>query len=116
MQRSVSVLLLVICLLACSSAGVAQSMALEPATEFTTSVAGPQAVALGDIDKDLALDAVVVGGGTSAWYAGYRGTGTGSFADEIAKGYLSVSPSDVVVGDFNNDGRLDIAGLNVGCG
>lgn len=83
--------------------------------QFNTSpYESPRAVALGDMDKDAKLDAVIVSD-LLADYACFKGLGDGTFGSKIASGDLYLSPSDLVVGDFNGDGALDIAAINSAC-
>ncbi len=78
------------------------------------SVASPRAVELADLSGDEILDAVTVGL-APARYAAYAGAGDGSFDEELANGALYLQPTDLVVGDFDEDGILDIAGINNAC-
>jgi hypothetical protein len=95
-------------------AGAGEALVLSAPANLTTTVDGPQAVELGDIDKDGKLDAVVLGK-TSARWACYRGNGDGTFGTEIASGTLYLQPTDMVLADFDGDGLLDIAAINNAC-
>jgi hypothetical protein len=103
-------------LLACFllSSSDAAAWNLSSPEDLPTTVSGPQAVELGDLDGDGRLDAVVVGK-TSALYACYRGNGDGTFGEEIAVGSLYLQPTDLVLADFDGDGLLDIAAINNAC-
>ncbi len=76
--------------------------------------ADPRAVALGRIDGDAFLDAVVVSRSLATFQV-LPGRGDGSFAQKSASGSLYLSPTDLVLGDFNGDGVPDIAGINSAC-
>ena len=78
------------------------------------AIATPRAVELADLDGDGTLDAVTVGL-SPARYAAYEGRGDGSFGVELANGSLYLQPTDLVVGDFDGDGILDVAGINNAC-
>lgn len=91
-----------------------ETLMVSAPTDLSTTVQGPQAVELGDIDKDGKLDAVVLGK-TSATFACYRGNGDGTFGEEIASGSLYLQPTDMVLADFDGDGLLDIAAINNAC-
>ena len=95
-------------------AGAEDPLRLSAPVNLTTTVQGPQAVELGDIDKDGKLDAVVLGK-TSATFACYRGNGDGTFGDVIASGDLFLQPTDLVLADFDGDELLDIAAINNAC-
>ncbi len=84
--------------------------ALESETSFPAN-----AVELADVDADGVLDAVVVGSSPTARFACYTGSGDGTFGAELTSGYLYLQPTDLVTGDFNGDGILDIAGINNAC-
>jgi hypothetical protein len=81
-------------------------------TYSTGSDSLPNSVAIGDFNNDNRLDIVVANVGTDnvGIFIGY---GNGTFFDMIlySTGILS-GPVSVVVGDFNNDGRLDVAVAN----
>jgi predicted nucleotidyltransferase len=80
----------------------------------TGSSSSPCSVAIGDFNNDIQLDIVVanVGSGNLGIFIGY---GDGTFAIMIPYSTGSLSgPTSVVVGDFNKDGRLDLAVANSG--
>ena len=76
----------------------------------------PRGVTLAEVAGDANLDAVVVGGVTPGRFAVYPGAGDGSFRSASASGDLDRSTIDVVTGDFNGDGAIDIAAANSACG
>lgn len=85
------------------------------ATSFTTETAPSQAIALGDLNGDGALDLITAGEGFSDGYTTIRlGSGSGTFGS--ATSYVSESwlSRTISLGDLNSDGTLDIvtAGLN----
>jgi hypothetical protein len=71
----------------------------------------PQAEAVGDFNGDGKLDVAVVGGGTASGMASVAlGNGDGTFT--LANGSPISAGKEldgVVVGDFNGDGKLDLA-------
>jgi hypothetical protein len=90
-------------------------------TDFGTG-SGPYSVAVGDFNGDGNLDLAVTNSGDS--FAGepiidprtvsiLLGTGTGSFGAKTDFGTDSL-PVSVAVGDFNGDGKLDLAVANLG--
>lgn len=110
---------LLLTLLSCSCLGVTAPIALasELVLEGPLNVAvsdGPHAVELAPVNADEALDAVVVAK-RSATYGCYDGNGDGTFGEAVATGPLYLEPTDLVVGDFDGDGLLDIGGINSAC-
>jgi len=72
-------------------------------------------MAVGDLDGDGDADLVTA---TGSEIRVRLGNGTGGF-DAPANGVAypaGINPTDVVLGDFNNDGKLDIAAANYGSG
>ena len=76
---------------------------------FTGRASGPMSVDVGDFNRDSHLDVVVVNEGTEnvGLFLGY---GNGSFAKQrtFSTGNSS-RPTSIIVADFNNDQRIDIA-------
>src|SRR6187455_1510777 len=88
-------------------------------TDFNTG-ANPRSVAVGDVSGDGKIDLVTANAGGDVSIL--RGNGSGGFAapDSIPlpdqyestwgfAGYVAQSPNSVAVGDFNGDGKLDLA-------
>ena len=103
------------CVVAVAPAAAGGAVRLAAPVRFTTSISGPQAVALVDADRDARLDAAVVGGTVPGFFACYHGNGDGSFAGIIDQGALDRSSLDLVIGDFNGDGVPDAAAVNNAC-
>jgi hypothetical protein len=86
---------------------------------FTSGYQSPQtfaasAIAVGDFNGDGKLDLVVVGGGTtSSNVTILSGNGDGTFTVG-ATASAGANPTSVAVGDFNGDGKLDLAIGNQG--
>jgi hypothetical protein len=74
----------------------------------------PYGVTIGDFNNDHILDIIVVNAGTSDVLL-LQGYGNGTFGNETsyALGYMA-DPYAVAVGDFSNDGLLDIAVADYG--
>lgn len=74
----------------------------------------PRAVAAGDWDGDAALD-LVVANYSSNTVSLLLGNGDGTFRPADPQDYaVGVNPANLIPGDFNGDGYLDLAVLNVG--
>ena len=72
----------------------------------------PSSIAVGDFDNDSRLDIVVANKGTDNVGVLF-GYGNGTFSDQITlSSGVGSQPTSVTVGDFNNDGRPDIAVAN----
>jgi len=87
-----------------------------PATTPTVTVgSSPMAIAAGDFDRDGILDLAVANSG-SGNVSILLGNGNGTFqpAANFGIAVTSPTPSGIVVGDFNRDGRLDLAVTNSG--
>ena len=81
----------------------------DPTVDFATGTA-PSSVALGDVDRDGALD-LVVANSTTNNVSVLLGDGAGSFgaATNFATG---TAPSSVALGDVDRDGALDLVVAN----
>jgi hypothetical protein len=80
--------------------------ALTPHVELPTGVA-PNAIAIGDVNKDGKQDLVVATEGTTT-VTELFGDGTGAFNGRTELN-VGIFPSDVALADLSGDGRLDIA-------
>ena len=74
--------------------------------------AGPQAVAIGDFNRNGRPDLAVANTGSNT-VALLLGNGDGTFQATVTLG-AGVSPSSVAPGDFNGDGQPDLAIANTG--
>jgi hypothetical protein len=75
--------------------------------------AAPVSLALLDVNGDGILDAVVASQDDNALYLhvgqGAGGVGNGTFGATVLLATLGFSPTGIAVGDFNEDGLLDLA-------
>ena len=76
--------------------------------------ASPGVVAVGDFNADGRLDLAVVRGGPGGTVAILLGQGDGTFQAAPNVEAVFFRPGNVTVGDFNADGRLDLAVANAG--
>ncbi|CAF1459499.1 unnamed protein product, partial [Adineta ricciae] len=81
---------------------------------FSTMKSRPIYIGAGDFNNDNRLDIVVVNYGTNS-ISIYLNVNNGTFSDEVNywMGYDSI-PYSLVVGDFNQDKKLDVAVANYG--
>ena len=71
-------------------------------------------IAAGDFNGDGNLDVVVIGNGASSGLVQvFTGDGAGNFSAGVAFA-VALNPNGVTAGDFNGDGRDDIAGGELG--
>jgi hypothetical protein len=77
----------------------------------TSTATKPEGVALGDFNKDGKLDVATANAGVAqVWVVAGNGDGTfAATANKLNTGATSSYPIRVVAGDFNKDGRDDIA-------
>src|SRR5580704_1293827 len=82
----------------------------QPASEYSSGN-NPGAMAVGDFNGDNKLDVAVTNGGTTdvplSGISLLLGNGDGTF--QPAANYASEDTNSMVVGDFNGDGRVDLA-------
>ena len=96
-----------------SAAVVAGTLAPSSGSPFTTGTQ-PIFPAIGDFNEDGHLDVVIANsGGNNVTLL--LGNGTGGFTPATASPFTAgTGPRAIAVGDFNNDGHLDIAVANNG--
>jgi hypothetical protein len=75
----------------------------------TTVGAYPRAAAIGDLNGDSKPDVVIAGGYANGWVSVLLGDGAGNFAPALNQATGQGSASGVVLGDFNGDGKRDVA-------
>ena len=78
-----------------------------PASTPSGGLGSPGLIAVADLNGDGVLD-VVVPGGNSGLVSLFPGTASGTLGPGAAF-FTSVAPTQAVVGDFDHDGRADIA-------
>ena len=92
-------------------------LTFQPAVSYATSGSFNTSVAVGDFDRDGKQDLAVTNFNDNA-VSVYLGNGDGTFrarvAWQVAAG--SPGPTSVVVGDFNGDGKQDLATANLVAG
>jgi uncharacterized membrane protein len=78
---------------------------------FSTLSTGsyPRQVATADLDGDGKLDLVVLNSYSGNPYNVFLGAGDGTFTAQPAPASLQNSPAAFAMGDFNGDGKLDLA-------
>ena len=95
-----------------SATAIAQSIpSFAPPVTFPAP--GTSAIALGDMNGDGKLDAVTANGATSGSHgvSVLLSNGDGSFQPAV-NFVTNTDPTRIVIGDFNNDGKLDVAAAN----
>src|SRR5262249_31254777 len=75
----------------------------------TTVGAYPRAAAIGDLNGDGKPDIVIVGGYANGWVSVLLGDGTGKFGAALDQPTGQGRATDVALGDFNGDGKRDVA-------
>src|SRR5208283_737119 len=84
-----------------------------PGSPFTVG-SGPQSVAVGDFNGDGKLDLAIANRGSNTVTV-LLGNGTGGFKAAPGSPFpAGTQPYSVAVGDFNGDGKLDLAIANAG--
>ncbi len=83
----------------------------QPAVNYSTSLS-TRSVTIADFDGDTVPDLMTAHPGSNALNL-LRGNGDGTFRDaEVVSLGAGVSPTAMTVGDFNRDGRTDVATAN----
>jgi hypothetical protein len=84
---------------------------LLPRTDFDLGLV-PESLALGDIDGDGKIDVAVAANSPFAAFAVMLGNGDGTFGPPHYAGSSTTIFHGIALGDFNRDGRLDVAVLD----
>jgi len=86
----------------------------QAAVNYATTWTGPYSVAVGDFNGDGKLDLVVANYAGSVSILLGNGDGTFQAAVNYSTGSFGTYSTSVAVGDFNGDGKLDLAVANSG--
>ena len=96
------------------SLGAARGFAAPSGVQLGSGLSSPTGIALGDLDHDGKLDAVVSGGSYGGAVGFLKGLGDGTFSPPVGlttstpDGMSNMTAQEVVVHDLDGDGNLDI--------
>src|SRR5689334_12260106 len=91
-------------LLTCSTISTAQSFEIKR----YDNIYGSDVISRGDFNNDGILDVIVGGGGNGTSVTVFPGNPDGTLRSGISTS-VPAQVNDVALGDFNHDGKLDVA-------
>jgi hypothetical protein len=109
MKRTSQVAVLFLALL--TLAGMSAAQVTFSQTAINSGDTGTSAIAAGDFNNNGVLDLVTANTSTLSFY---KGLGRGKFASPVNQTMAWRFPGQIVVGDFNRDGNVDLA-IATGC-